>query len=101
VEPPKPVNGLPGEDPSKATAPKAGEQPFPVEMISEPQKKKMLACFNDLGIKDRDTRLSWVRTCLSSPGVNSVKDLDKDQASKVIDWLESALENARRQKASA
>lgn len=99
--PPKPVNGLPGEDPSKATAPKPGEQPFPVDMITDDQRKKLMASFNDLGITNRDTRLSWVRTCLRDPSVNTVKDLTKDQASKVIDALESALEAQRAQKASA
>lgn len=99
--PPAPVNGLPGEDPSKATAPKPGEQPFPVEMVTDDQRKKLMAMFNELGIKNRDTRLSWVRTCLSAPSVSTVMDLTKDQASKVIDALEHALEAQRAQKKSA
>lgn len=101
AEPPKPVNGLPGEDPSKATAPKPGEQPFPTPMVTDDQRKKLMASFNELGIKNRDTRLSWVRTCLHAPSVSTVMDLTKDQASKVIDALEHALENMRAQKKSA
>ncbi|MDA8178329.1 MAG: ATP-binding protein [Deltaproteobacteria bacterium] len=101
AEPPKPVNGLPGEDPAKATAPKQGEQPFPVDMVNDGQRKKLMASFNDLGIKNRDTRLSWVRSCLNAPGVSTVMDLTKDQASKVIDALEHALTAMREQKKSA
>jgi hypothetical protein len=99
--PPKPVNGLPGEDPSKATAPKGGEEPFPNEMVTDDQRKKLMAMFNELGIKNRETRLSWVRTCLHAPSVSTVMDLTKDQASKVIDALEHALETQRAQKKSA
>jgi hypothetical protein len=100
-EPPKPTSALPGEDPSKATAPKAGEEPFPNGMVTDDQRKKLMASFNDLGIKNRETRLSWVRTCLNAPGVTTVMDLTKDQASKVIDALEHALEAQRAQKKSA
>lgn len=100
-EPPKPTNALPGEDPAKATAPKQGEEPFPNGMVTDDQRKKLMASFNDLGIKNRETRLSWVRTCLSAPGVTTVMDLTKDQASKVIDALEHALTAMREQKKSA
>jgi len=100
-EPPKPLNGLPGEDPAKATAPKPGEEPFPNGMVTDDQRKKLMAGFNDLGIKNRETRLSWVRTCLNAPAVSTVMDLTKDQASKVIDALEHALETMRAQKKSA
>ncbi len=70
-------------------------------MITDDQRKKLMASFNDLGIVDRNTRLNWVQTYLHNPGIKSVKDLSKDQASRVIDALETALANVRTQKASA
>ena len=69
--------------------------------ITEPQKKKMLAGFNELGVKDREDRLSRVRTILGRQNVMSVKDLDKDEAGKVISALEHELELQRRKKAVA
>ena len=85
--------------PPAAAAPQG--QPFEVDMITDDQRKKLMASFNDLGIVDRNTRLNWVQTYLHNPGIKSVKDLSKDQASRVIDALEHALENVRAQKASA
>ncbi len=77
------------------------KQPFETPMITDEQRKKLMACFNDLGITNRNTRLNWVQTYLHDPGIKSVKDLSKDRASRIIDALEHALEEARAQKASA
>jgi hypothetical protein len=82
--------------------PPPAEEPFPTDKISDDQNKKIMACFNELGITNRDSRLSWVRTCLHQPAINSVKDLDKQMASKLIDALEDtiAVEKAGKEKSA-
>ena len=59
---------------------------------------KQIPCFvNELGIKEREARLDYVRDCLHNPGISSTKDLDKPQAMRLIDSLESTLAMARRE----
>lgn len=80
-----PLPGEPGyDDPDPPTA----EEPGP---LTAPQRQKILAIFNGLGIKDRADRLA-----LSAGIVNrllpSANDLTSDEASALIDTLERAAQ---------
>jgi hypothetical protein len=50
----------------------------------------MNVLFNACGIRDRDLRLAWVTETIGRV-VESSKDLDKAEASAVIDRLESMM----------
>jgi hypothetical protein len=63
-------------------------EPEPTEGITQPQSKKLHAGFNDLGITDREQRLAYC-TNLIGREVTSSNDLTKDEASRVIDALET------------
>lgn len=60
----------------------------PSDGPSEKQIKKMMALFNELGIKDREERLAFIGSAVRE--VESSKDLTIDEAGKVIDALERA-----------
>lgn len=59
-----------------------------IEMITDAQVKKLHTAFTDQGFKDREDRLAYV-TQIVGIDVESSKNLTKDQASRVIDALES------------
>lgn len=54
---------------------------------TEPQIKKMMATFNELGLKDRDDRLSFAISVVGHP-VTTTKDLTVEEAGRVIDALD-------------
>ena len=60
------------------------------EAITDPQKRKLMACFNDLGVTERDVRLTMTSAEVGRP-VASANELTKDEAAKVIDMLERAI----------
>jgi hypothetical protein len=60
--------------------------------VTQAQLSKMHACFNDLGITDREKRLEYTNRVLSrdkDQEVTSSKELTKAEAAKLIDALES------------
>jgi hypothetical protein len=60
--------------------------------VTQAQLSKMHACFNDLGITDREKRLEYANRVLSrdkDQAVTSSKELTKAEAAKLIDALES------------
>lgn len=59
---------------------------------TEAQIKKMMACFNDVGIKERDDRLRFIGAAART--VDSSKDLTVAEAAKVIDALEQVASGA-------
>lgn len=82
VEVPEPTFDEPAE-----AEPEADPEPADaVELITEPQMRKMQALFHEKGFKDRDDRLDYVRDIVQID-VASSKELTKDQASAVIDAL--------------
>ena len=83
----------PGTTPSVETCVPPDEDPFPIEeadLITDPQVKKIQTLFTNLGVKDREAKRSWVKSCLGLTNLNSIKDLTKNEASRVIDSLEGA-----------
>lgn len=56
--------------------------------ITSAQSKKLHAAFNDLGITERNSRLAYVGDVIGRP-VGTSNELTKDEASRVIDALES------------
>lgn len=70
---------------TKAT-PKTETKPEPKrEAINEAQLKKIMAGFNELGITDRDNRLTYCIDAIGGRKITSSKDLTKAEAVKVID----------------
>jgi len=57
-----------------------------VELITDPQMRKMQALFSEKGFVGRDDRMDYVTQVMEIP-VESSKDLTKDQASQVIEAL--------------
>jgi hypothetical protein len=78
---------------SEELPPLPDEIDAPVEGITEPQTKKLMALFNTLEVKDRDDRMAL---CCSLTGraLTSSKDLTKGEASLIIDRL-MAVEDGR------
>ena len=95
--PTAPVAELPAS-PAPAPVPVADDLPLlPDEepVVEEPtaaQIKKMMACFNEVGIKDRDDRLAFIEAAVRK--VDSSKDLTVAEAGSVIDQLEQLRDNA-------
>lgn len=65
------------------------DDPQPAHGPTEPQIKKMMATFNELGIKDRADRLSFIAAAARS--VESSKDLTIEEAGHVIDSLDRVV----------
>lgn len=82
--PAAPVNAeqplLPDEEPA---APTTAEGP------TDAQIRKMMASFNDLGIKDRDDRLTFIAAAVRP--VESSKDLTVAETATVIDQLDAII----------
>ncbi len=102
ASPPPAADAAPAavEAPAEASGAPVDEEPFPLddsEKVSDAQVKKIQTLFTNLGIKDRETKRSWVKTCLGLKQLESIKDLSKNEASRVID----ALEAAEKQKGAA
>jgi hypothetical protein len=74
--------------PEVPAEPETPIEPELVEGITQPQSKKLHAGFNDLGITDREQRLAYC-TNLIGREITSSNDLTKDEASRVIDALET------------
>ncbi len=78
--------------PVEASSAPSESEPFPDEevkdLITDAQVKKIQTLFTSLGIKDREMKRSWVKSCLGLTILNSIKDLMKNEASRVIDSLE-------------
>jgi hypothetical protein len=72
----------------------AVEEPEPVEetptveLITDAQLKKLHAAFNDKRFTDRESRQAFTSTAIGRT-IGSSKELTKDEASKVIDILDS------------
>lgn len=85
------VPGTPHEDPgySESNVPK---RPLgvPVEhrpdMVGDSTRKALMASFNDVGIKDRATRLSYVSDLLGRE-VDSVNQCSEDEGRRILDQL--------------
>lgn len=56
---------------------------------SDAQIKKMMASFNEVGLRDREDRLAFIAAAVRP--VESSKDLTSDEASTVIDTLTKAI----------
>jgi hypothetical protein len=69
-----------------ATEPEAQEQQ--PAGITDPQLKMLHALFTEKDFKERDDRIDYVRAVLDDDGIESSKELTKDQASRVIDALQ-------------
>lgn len=66
--------------------------PLPDELppsVTDAQIKKMMAQFNDIGLKERNDRLDFIAAAVRR--VDSSKDLTVDEASKVIDALDKCI----------
>ena len=62
-----------------------------VEPATEKQLRKLGAMFSEIGVKDRDERLDYVRTWTHG-NITSAKDLTKNEASHVIEMLGKEIE---------
>lgn len=87
------------EESAKARAASAGEsrgaqppQP-PAGFITSAQRAKMLALFRGLGIEDRAERLR-ISTAIVNREVGTANELTKDEASALIDTLETVAASA-------
>lgn len=74
LDEPEPVSGPPAEHDG--------------DRMTKPQRGRMLALFNEVDIQDRDARLRYTVEAIGRP-VESSNELTKDEASTVIDALES------------
>lgn len=70
---------LPGED---------DDEPV-VELATDAQITKLVICFKELGISDREDRVQFLRDAIGRH-IDSSKEMTKAEASAVIDKLESA-----------
>jgi hypothetical protein len=77
-----PLPGEPGYDEPAPAAP--AEEP-----ITAPQRAKILATFNNMGVTDRDRRLHISAAIVNRP-LSSANDLTKQEAMVLIDALEVA-----------
>lgn len=83
--PPIPQTGV---KPRGAVALPDPPQPSPGG-VTDAQIKKMMAQFNDIGLKERNDRLDFIAAAVRR--VDSSKDLTVDEASKVIDALDKCI----------
>lgn len=90
---PIPATHTPTEsEPAAPPAPATDDMPpLPdeIDQITEPQIKKMMALFNEIGLKERDDRLDFIAAAVRR--VDSSKDLTVDEASKVIEALSACI----------
>lgn len=77
-------------EPESAPADPTPEAPE-VQMITQPQSRKLYALLRERGLEDKDAALAWISSALNRADrpVASTKDLTKDQAGTLIDILES------------
>jgi hypothetical protein len=85
--PPEPPLPGDGDDP----APAEPEPPPEPELITEPQRKKMMADFKEAGFTTREARLAFTAFHIRRK-VSSSNELTVTEASRIIDLLESAIE---------
>jgi hypothetical protein len=74
---------LPGEDETDAVD---GATPA---LMTDPQRRRMMATFRELGIRDRGERLRLVRDVVGRPELASSSELTVAQAADVLDHLET------------
>lgn len=98
-ETPAELPPLPGEEggpsPSQErqapdSASQAPEPPPSVELITEPQLKRLQATFREAGFEDREDRLAFARIVVRRP-VETSRELTKAEAARVIDALENHM----------
>jgi len=75
------------------------QQPDPQDngFITQAQLKKLATVLTNLGVTDRTEKLGMVNNWLANQGMNEIqtsKELTKDQATSLIDALQSELEGA-------
>lgn len=88
---PRTVRRKPTPEPDPEPAfdePEPEPEPTP-DLITDAQLKMLHALFTEKDFKDRDDRLDYVRSVLDLDDIESSKDLTKDQASRVIDALQT------------
>ena len=85
---------LPGTGLRPRTAREAEEEAPAVQLASDAQTRKMHKLFNEHGLTDRDERMAYTVDCIGRE-LKSSNELTKDEASKLIDELESTLEPER------
>lgn len=64
----------------------SAEPPAPVAPITKAQSAKMHAAFNDVGVTDRESRLTYTRKVIGRH-IESSNELTKDEASLLLDSL--------------
>lgn len=86
---PAPAEDRPTAQRARPTA--AGQPPLPgeVEPVTDPQMKKIVIGFDELGLSDRGERLRYT-SGLVGRDLGSAKELTKAEARQVIDVLEHA-----------
>lgn len=72
------------------TKPAVGKAQQP-DAMTQAQLKKMQAMFNELGVKERDEKLTYIGDVIGKP-VESSKDLTKTAAGNVINQLQNDLD---------
>jgi hypothetical protein len=88
--PPRPIEDVPLPDPDEPALDEPAAEP-PTEApspITDAQKKKMHASFNDLGVTDRGERLRITRGIVGRDDLTSANDLTKADAMGLLDVLE-------------
>ena len=63
------------------------------ELATDAQITKLVICFKELGISDREDRVQFLRDAIGRH-IDSSKEMTKAEASAVIDKLESAPPSA-------
>lgn len=98
---PVPAADDPGFDddaPQTATADEPTTEPAPeatpsdVDLITDPQMRKMQAGFRDLNLSDRADRIAFTVEFIGRD-IDSSKDLTKDEATALIDEIERRVQN--------
>jgi len=67
-----------------------------IPAITEGQRKKIMALFNNFGITDRGERLKYTAQLLGVKGIESTNDLTKAQAARLIEILEAKEEDGKK-----
>lgn len=80
---------------TRATAQRAqpaSAPPLPGEVdgVTDPQLKKLVIGFDNLGVTDRAERLHWTSTLIGGRELGSAKDLTKREAHQLINDIEAA-----------
>lgn len=75
-------------EPEPADEPPIDDQPPGPPMITDAQRRALLAGFKDLGVTNRDERLAAVRLHIERDDINSANDLTRAEASSVIAELQ-------------